>query len=225
MNASLTRQLAAEFAGTAFLLATVVGSGIMGERLAGGNTAITLLANTLATGAILYVLIVVFARVSGAHFNPAVTLSAAWQETLPWRHVSPFIAVQCLGALTGVVTAHWMFELPAVTASMHARAGFPQMGSELVATFGLLTVILHCSRLRPDAVAAAVACYIGAAYWFTASTSFANPAVTMARSLTDTFSGIRPVDAPGFIAAQLLGSGLAVFFHRWMLGGSKEVPR
>lgn len=224
MNASFSRQWAAESLGTAFLLATVVGSGVMAERLAGGNTAITLLANTLATGAILYVLIVVFARVSGAHFNPVVTLSAAWQGALPWRRVAPFIAAQCLGAIAGVVTAHWMFELPAVTTSLHIRAGLPQMGSELVATFGLLTAILHCSRHRPDAVAAVVACYIGAAYWFTASTSFANPAVTIARSLTNTFSGIRPIDAPGFIAAQLLGSGLAILFHRWMFAGSKEVP-
>lgn len=218
MNASLSRQLAGEFAGTALLLATVVGSGIMGERLAGGNDAITLLANTLATGAMLYVLIVTFGKISGAHFNPVVTLCAAWAGNLPWRRVGPFIVIQFTGALAGVIAAHWMFELPIVSASQHIRAGYSQMGSELVATFGLLTVILNCARYRPDAIAAAVGCYIAAAYWFTASTSFANPAVTVARCLTDSFSGIRLIDAPGFIVAQIIGALLAVVFYRWMTG-------
>lgn len=218
MNASLSRQLAGEFVGTSLLLATVVGSGIMGERLAVGNDAITLLANTLATGAMLYVLIVIFGKVSGAHFNPLVTLCSAWLGNMPARRVGPFIAVQFAGALAGVVTAHWMFELPFVSASQHVRAGYSQMGSELVATFGLLTAILNCARYRPDAIAAVVGCYIAAAYWFTASTSFANPAVTVARCLTASFSGIRPKDAPGFIAAQIIGALLAVALYRWMAG-------
>ncbi len=218
MTASLSRQLAAEFAGTALLLATVVGSGIMGERLAGGNAAVTLLANSVATGAVLYALIVAFCKVSGAHFNPLVTLCAAWLGELSWRRVGPFIAVQSAGAVAGVVLAHWMFELPAVSASQHVRAGYAQMGSELLATFGLLTVVLNCGRHRPDSVAAAVGFYIAAAYWFTASTSFANPVVTVARSLTDSFSGIRPIDVPGFIAAQAAGGLLAALFYRWMIG-------
>jgi glycerol uptake facilitator-like aquaporin len=214
---SLSRKLAAEFVGTALLLATVVGSGVMGERLSGGNTAIALLANALATGAILYALIAAMGSFSGAHFNPAVTLTAAWLGKLPWRQAGPYIVVQVVAAFIGVATAHWMFELPAFFASQHARSGPAQVLSEAVATFGLITVILNCARWKPGVIPAAVGTYITAAYWFTSSTSFANPAVTLARSFTDTFSGIRPADAPAFIAAQLFGAAVAAGLHRWML--------
>jgi glycerol uptake facilitator-like aquaporin len=216
MTHGAAQQLAAECTGSALLLATVVGSGIMGERLCGGNMAIALLANTLATGAVLYALITAFAPISGAHFNPAVTLAEAWSGKLPWRRAGLYIAVQFGGALIGVVIAHWMFDLGAFSASRHVRAGTAQALSEVVATFGLLTIILNCARHRPQATAAAVGTYIAAAYWFTASTSFANPAVTAARTLTDTFSGIRPVDAPVFMLAQVAGAVLAVVLHRWM---------
>ncbi|HRH81707.1 MAG TPA: MIP/aquaporin family protein [Thiobacillaceae bacterium] len=214
---SLARNLTAEALGTAFLLAVVVGSGIMGERLAGGNVAIALLANTLATGAGLVVLILTFGPISGAHFNPAVTLADAWQGGLPWRRVPPYLAAQVLGAFAGVAAAHLMFQEPLFFASQHVRTGPAQWWSEFVATFGLLAVIWGCARQRASAVPYAVGLYITAAYWFTASTSFANPAVTLARAASDTFAGIRPADAPGFIAAQLLGALAATALFRWLI--------
>ncbi|HUS67671.1 MAG TPA: MIP/aquaporin family protein [Kofleriaceae bacterium] len=216
MATDLPRRLAAEALGTALLLATVVGSGIMGERLAGGNVAIALMANTIATGAGLVAFILALGPISGAHFNPAVTLAVAWQRGLPWRDVPTYLAAQVAGALAGVVAAHAMFEEPLLQASTHARAGAAQAFSELVATFGLLLVIAGCARRRPGAVPFAVGAYITAAYWFTASTSFANPAVTLARSFTDTFSGIRLADAPGFVAAQLAGAAAATLLGRWL---------
>lgn len=212
---SLGRRAAAEFLGTAFLLATVVGSGIMGERLAGGNVAIALLANALATGAALIALIATFGPISGAHFNPLVTLAGLALKESDGRATVVYLAAQVAGAIAGVIAAHFMFELPLVMASSHVRTGVHQWGSEVVASFGLLTVILFVARNKPDMVPATVGAYITAAYWFTASTSFANPAVTIARALTDTFSGIRPLDAPGFIAAQLIGAALAVIVFRW----------
>jgi len=213
---SLSRRLVAEAVGTAFLLAAVVGSGIMGERLAGGNVAVALLANTLATGAALVALILTFGSISGAHFNPAVTLAEASQGGLAWRDVPPYLVAQVVGAFGGVAAAHLMFETPLFIASRHARTGPAQVFSEFVATFGLLAVIWGCARVRPSAVPLAVAAYITAAYWFTASTSFANPAVTLARSATDTFAGIRPADAPAFIIAQLLGAGSATALFCWL---------
>jgi glycerol uptake facilitator-like aquaporin len=212
----MTRKLAAEFLGTAMLLAVVVGSGIMGERLAGGNVAIALLANSLATGAGLVALISTFGPLSGAHFNPVVSASEAIMGRLSWRMVLAYVLAQCAGAVAGVVAAHWMFELPALMASTHVRTGAAQWWSECIATFGLIFVILQGVRHRPDAIAWMVGCYITAAYWFTASTSFANPAVTLARSFTDTFAGIRPSDAPGFMLAQVVGAGLAILLYRWI---------
>jgi len=216
LKIDLSRRLVAEGVGTALLLAAVVGSGIMGERLAGGNVAVALLANTVATGAALVALIFTFGSISGAHFNPAVTLADAWRDGLPWSDVPPYVAAQIAGAFAGVAAAHFMFEVPLFFASRHARSGSAQMFSEFVATFGLLAVIFGCARLRADAVPFAVAAYITAAYWFTASTSFANPAVTLARSATDTFAGIRPADTPAFIVAQLLGAGLATALFGWL---------
>jgi glycerol uptake facilitator-like aquaporin len=213
---TLARRLVAEGLGTAMLLAVVVGSGIMAERLAGGNVAIALLANAVATGAGLVALILMFGTVSGAHFNPVVTLSEAWQRNLPASQVAPYIAVQIIGAFAGVAGAHLMFSLPVFFASAHVRAGPAQWWSEFVATFGLVGVIIGCSRSRPTLTPFAVATYITAAYWFTSSTSFANPAVTLARAATDTFAGIRPGDAPGFILAQLLGAGAATVIFCWM---------
>ena len=218
----LSRKLVAEFVGTALLLATVVGSGIMGERLSGGNTGIALLANAVATGAVLYALICAMGSISGAHFNPAVTLAEAWLGKLPWRHAGPYVVIQIVAALAGVVGAHWMFELPTFFASEHVRSGPSQVFSEAVATFGLITVILNCARWKPEAIPAAVGAYIMAAYWFTASTSFANPAVTVARALTDTFSGIRPADVPAFIAAQFIGAASATGLHRWIAAPQKS---
>lgn len=214
---SLWRRTVAEAVGSAMLLATVVGSGIMGERLAGGNVAIALLANTLATGAVLVALILAFGPASGAHLNPAVTLADASQGGIPWREAPAYIAAQFMGALIGVATADLMFELPVFFASRRVRQGPAQLLSEFVATFGLLAVIWGCVRLRSAATAFAVGAYITAAYWFTASTSFANPAVTVARSASDTFAGIRPVDVPGFIAAQLLGAAAATALFRWLI--------
>ena len=213
----LKRRVVAETVGTALLLATVIGSGVMGERLAGGNVAVALLANTLATGAALVALILTFGPISGGHFNPAVTLSDAWQGGLGWRDVLPYIGAQVTGAFAGVAAAHVMFELPVYFASRHARPGAAQMFSEFVATFGLLAVIWGCVRARPSMVPFAVAAYITAAYWFTASTSFANPAVTLARAASDTFAGIRPSDAPGFIVAQLFGAAAATGLFRWLV--------
>jgi glycerol uptake facilitator-like aquaporin len=219
---SLTRRTTAESVGTALLLATVVGSGIMGERLSGGNVAIALLANTIATGAGLVALILTFGPISGAHFNPAVTLADASQGGLPWKEVPVYIIAQVVGAFAGVATADVMFELPVFFASRHARHGASQLFSEFVATFGLLAVIWGCARLRSSAVPFAVGAYITAAYWFTASTSFANPAVTIARSASDTFAGIRPIDTPGFIVAQLLGAAAATLLFRWLIPALPE---
>jgi len=217
MKFTLYARMTAEFVGTAFLLAAVVGSGIMGERLAGGNVAIALLANTIATGAALVALILTFGSVSGAHFNPAVTLADASQRGIPWREVPGYLTAQIAGAYVGVACAHLMFGLPLFSASRHARSGASQVFSEFMATFGLLSVIWGCSRLRSSVVPFAVGAYIIAAYWFTASTSFANPAVSLARAATDTFSGIRPADVPGFIAAQLVGAAAATVLFRWLI--------
>jgi glycerol uptake facilitator-like aquaporin len=214
---SLPRRLVAEGLGTAFLLAVVIGSGIMGERLAGGNVAIALLANSLATGGGLVVLILIFGPVSGAHFNPAVTLAAATQGVLPWREVVPYIALQVLGAFVGVAAAHLMFGEPLFFASLKVRTSGAQWWSEFVATFGLLMVIWGCVRQHITAVPYAVAAYITSAYWFTASTSFANPAVTLARAASNTFAGIRPDDVAAFILAQLLGAAAATLVLRWLL--------
>ncbi len=210
---SLSRRLAAEAIGTALLLAAIVGSGIMGERLAGGNAAIALLSNSLATGVALAVLILAFGPLSGAHFNPVVTVVSAFRRDTVWRHVPPYLAAQTLGALAGVAVANLMFGEPAFFASRHARQGPAQLLSEAVATFGLLLTILACRRHASFAVAA----YIVAASWFTASTSFANPAVTLARSATDTYSGIRPGDVPGFMGAQIVGAAAAAVLCRWLV--------
>jgi glycerol uptake facilitator-like aquaporin len=215
--ADLLRRAVAEGIGTALLLAAVIGSGIMGDKLAGGNAAIALLANTLATGAGLVALILTFGPVSGAHFNPAVTLADASQGGLPWRDVPAYLAAQILGAFIGVGMANFMFEKPVFFVSTHPRSGIAQVVSEFVATFGLLAVIWGCARRRAGAVPFAVGAYITAAYWFTSSTSFANPAVTLARAASDTFAGIRPMDVPGFIVAQLLGAAAATATFRWLV--------
>ena len=211
------RKFAAEVLGTAILLAAVVGSGIMGERLSGGNAAIALLANTIATGATLVAIILALGSISGAHLNPAVTLAVAIERGMAWAEVPGYLCAQVLGALAGVAAAHVMFGEPLFAASLHARGGAAQMFSEFVATFGLLSIIWGCSRIRSEAVPFAVGAYITGAYWFTASTSFANPAVTLARSVTNTFAGIRPVDVPGFIAAQLTGALAATVLWSWLL--------
>jgi glycerol uptake facilitator-like aquaporin len=227
MQVTLARKLVAEALGTALLLATVVGSGIMGETLAGGNLAIALLANTLATGAGLVCLILTFGPISGAHFNPAVTLADASQGGLPWREVPGYMVAQLVGAFAGVAAAHGMFGKPIFFASQHVRAGGSQLFSEFIATFGLLAVIWGVVRRRTAAMPFAVGAYITAAYWFTASTSFANPAVTLARAASDTFAGIRPADAPGFIVAQLVGAMAATLLLRWLVpalpAAAKEV--
>jgi glycerol uptake facilitator-like aquaporin len=215
-RASLKRRMVAEAIGTALLLATVVGSGIMGERLAGGNVAIALLANALATGCGLVAFILALGPISGAHFNPVVTLAGGVLGGLPWRDVPGYLAAQFLGAFIGVALAHAMFDLPLFAASHHAREGFAIVLSDCVATFGLLAVILGTVRSRPSAAPYAVGAYITAGYWFTASTAIANPAVTLARACTDTFSGVRPSDAPGLIAAQLVGAALATGVFRWL---------
>ena len=217
MTIPLTRRLGAEFLGTAFLVAAVVGSGIMGERLANGSVALALLANTIATGAALVALILAFGEISGAHFNPAVTLPSALKGALPWKEATAYVGAQILGGICGAMVAHLMFGLPPVSVSLHARSGPAQVFSEFVATFGLLTVIWGSSRFRPNAVAFAVGSYITAAYWFTASTSFANPAVTIARSFSDTFAGVRPKDVPWFLVAQLVGAFCATLLFRWFL--------
>jgi len=215
--ADLRRRAVAEGIGTALLLATVIGSGIMGDKLAGGNAAIALLANTLATGAGLVSLILTFGPVSGAHFNPAVTLADASQGGLPWHDVPAYVAAQIVGAFIGVGMANFMFEKPVFFVSTHERSGIAQVVSEFVATFGLLAVIWGCARRRAGAVPFAVGAYIMAAYWFTSSTSFANPAVTLARAASDTFAGIRPIDVPGFILGQLLGAAAATATFRWLV--------
>jgi glycerol uptake facilitator-like aquaporin len=216
-----SRSLVAEGLGTALLLAAVVGSGIMAERLSGGNVALALLANTAATGAVLVALILTFGPISGAHFNPVVTLSEAWQGAFRWSEVPGYVAVQVGGALLGVAVAHLMFEEPLYSLARHVRQGPAQLLSEFVATFGLVTVIASCARHRASAVPFAVGAYIAAAYWFTASTSFANPAVTLARALSDTFVGIRPADVPGFIGAQLLGAAAGTLVVRWLIPGTR----
>ena len=213
----LKRRLAAEALGTALLLAIVIGSGVMGERLSGGNAALALLGNTLATGAGLVVLITVFGPLSGAHFNPAVTLAFALRRELPGPLAAAYIGAQLAGAVAGVWIAHAMFGLPILEVSQKLRDGPAQAFSEAVATFGLIVTILGCLRFRPAATPMAVGLYITAAYWFTASTSFANPAVTVARSLSNTFAGIAPASAPAFIAAQLLGATAALGLFGWLV--------
>jgi glycerol uptake facilitator-like aquaporin len=219
----LPARFISEFLGTAFLLAAVVGSGIMGERLAGGNVAIALLANTLATGTILVALIMVFGPISGGHFNPAVTLSLAAGRIFPWREVPTYLGAQFLGAFAGVLTAHLMFGSPLFSLSIHARHGIPQMWSEFIATFGLLCVVWASIRFRIPA-AYAVGAYITSAYWFTASTSFANPAVTVARAASNTFAGIRPGDVPAFLISQLIGAGFATALFWWLASSNAESP-
>lgn len=221
-NFGTTRKLVAEFLGTAFLLATVIGSGIMAETLSPSNTGVALLGNTVPTGAILMVLILIFGPISGAHFNPAVTIAFLIRREIKPGLAMTFIGVQIVAALTGAVIAHIMFEAPLLEASSRIRTGPAQWISEIVATFGLLATIFGCVRFRVSAVPYAVGLYITAAYWFTSSTSFANPAVTIARSFTDTFSGIRPVDMPAFIAAQLIGAVLATIVFGWLLKPPKE---
>ena len=214
MKFNLTARTTVEFIGTAFLVAAVVGSGVMAERLSGGNVALALLANTIATGAALVALIAAFADISGAHFNPVVTFLDAIESRLRWLDATTYVVVQVVGGIAGAVAAHAMFGLQAISLSIHPRHGWPLVFSEFVATFGLIAVIRGCSRLRSSMVPVAVGSYITAAYWFTASTSFANPAVTIARSLTNTFSGIQPADVPLFIAAQLLGGIAASLLMR-----------
>jgi glycerol uptake facilitator-like aquaporin len=212
----MARALVSELVGTALLTAAVVGSGIMGERLANGIVAIALLANTVATGAALVALILALGPISGAHFNPVVSLADASQGGLSWRRATAYVIVQLLGAMVGVAAADVMFGEPMFAASQHVRAGWSQVLSEVIATFGLLSVIRGCSRHRPNAVAFAVGAYITAAYWFTSSTSFANPAVTLARALTNTFTGIRPADVPGFLIGQGVGALIATVLFRWL---------
>ncbi len=213
---NLARRATAEAVGTALLLAAVVGSGIMAERLAGGNIAIALLANAIATGGALVAIILAFGPISGAHLNPAVSLADAWQHGVAWRDVPIYILAQLAGAIAGVAIANVMFGLPPFLPSHHVRGGAAQFLSEFVATFGLLAVIWGCARSRPQSTPFAVAAYIVAAYWFTSSTSFANPAVTLARSLSDTFAGIRPNDVAPFMFAQLLGAAAATTLFRWL---------
>jgi glycerol uptake facilitator-like aquaporin len=217
MKPSLTRRLVAEFLGTCLLVAAVVGSGIMGERLSAGNVALALLCNAVATGAVLVALILTFGSISGAHFNPVVTLSDALEKGIGWNEVPAYMAAQILGGICGTFTAHLMFSLPLISLSRHNRSGGALVFSEFVATFGLLSVIWGCSRLRSTATPFAVGAYITAAYWFTASTSFANPAVTIARSLSNTFSGIEPQDVLPFIIAQIFGGISATLVFRSLI--------
>lgn len=219
---TLERRLMAEWLGTFSLLATVIGSGIMAERLSGGNEAIALLGNTIPTGAILYVLITIFGPISGAHFNPAVTLSFALRRDISPRVAGLYIAVQITGAIFGVLAAHVMFENPLIDPSTTSRSGVGQWVAEFIATFGLVGTILTCLKMRPEAVPMTVGMYITAAYWFTSSTSFANPAVTIARAISDTFAGIAPLDVAAFVAVQLMAACLATVFFRWMLNEPKK---
>ena len=212
----MKKKFVAEALGTLLLVATVVGSGIMGERLADGNDALALLGNTIPTGAILVVLILIFGPISGAHFNPAVTLAFLIRRQIDLKTACAYWPVQIVGGIAGTILAHHMFELPLIEASTHARYGISQWSAEIVATFGLVITIFGCIRNRPEAVPYAVGLYITAGYWFTASTSFANPAVTIARSMTDTFSGIAPADAPWFVVAQLVGAAIAAIFAAWI---------
>jgi glycerol uptake facilitator-like aquaporin len=224
----LSRRLVAEVLGTGFLVAAVVGSGIMAENLAGGNGAVALLCNTIPTGAVLFVIITVFIQISGAHFNPAVSFVMLLRGELDRGTAAAYIAAQIVGGCLGTIAAHLMFDLPTFQFSLHARNGLPQWFAEFVATFGLLMTILGCARFKMEAMAPAVGLYITAAYWFTASTSFANPAVTIARSLSDTFSGIAPGDVPAFLAAQFLGAAAAAALMGWLLkaraGRREEAP-
>ena len=223
MSQNRPRRLAAEFLGAAMLLCAVVGSGIMAERVAGGNVAVALLANTIATSAALFALILVFAPISGAHFNPAVTLSAAINRDVDWSTTASYIIVQISGAILGVMIANLMFDLPAVLPSAKVRTGAGQLLGEFVATFGLIGVVIGVSRrFKIESVAAGVAAYIAAAYWFTSSTSFANPAVTIARSMSDTFAGIRLADAPGFIISQTAGALFATVLFNWLVPKNHE---
>ena len=217
MGYKTSQKLVAEALGTAFLLATVVGSGIMAERLAGGNVAIALLGNTLPTGAILVVLITQFGPISGAHFNPAVSLAFWMRGEITARDAWAYALVQCLGGIAGVMAAHLMFELPLLQASTTVRTGVGQWSAEFIATFGLLAAIFATLKARPEAVPMAVGLYITAAYWFTASTSFANPAVTLARGFSDTFAGINPADIPAFVVAQIVAAIVATLFFGWLL--------
>jgi glycerol uptake facilitator-like aquaporin len=219
------RRAAAEALATALLLATIIGSGVMGENLAQSNVAIALLANTIATGAILVVLILAFGPISGAHMNPLVSVAEAWRGNLAWREVPLYVGAQIAGAYAGVAAAHAMFGKPLFFASQHVRAGWPVLWSEVVAAFGLLLIVLNISRTRPEAVPYAVGAYITAAYWFTASTSFANPAVTLARAASDTFAGIRPDDVTGFIFGQIAGMVLAMLFYRWIYKDGARATR
>jgi glycerol uptake facilitator-like aquaporin len=221
----LPQRLAAELLATGFLLATVVGSGIMAAKLAGGNGALALLCNTLPTGAILTVLILTFGPVSGAHFNPAVSIAFALRRDMPWRETAAYIGVQILGGIAGVWIAHAMFELPLWQVSLTARAGPGQWLAEFVATFGLVLTILGCLARTATAVPYAVGLYITAAYWFTASTSFANPAVTIARAFSDTYAGIAPAGVAAFIIAQLAGAVAAVALAPWLFRPAKPWPR
>jgi glycerol uptake facilitator-like aquaporin len=218
----LSRRLTAEGIGSFFLFATVIGSGIMAEKLAGGNVAVALLGNTMATAAMLFVLITMLGPVSGAHFNPAVSLVMAVRRELPWRNVTPYVMVQIGFGVLGAWAAHVMFDLPVLQTSMKARTGLGQWTGEAIATFGLILTIIGTARHRPQWIPASVALYITAAYWFTSSTSFANPAITIARSLTNSFSGIAPADVPMFIAAQLVGALLAALFARWLFDGDRS---
>jgi glycerol uptake facilitator-like aquaporin len=218
----LARRAVAECLGTWLLVATVVGSGIMAERLAGGNVAIALLGNTIATGAILVVLIAILAPISGAHFNPVVSLIFAMASELPMASFAAYVVAQVAGGIGGTLTAHLMFDLPLVQISTHAREGGGQILSEIVASFGLIATILCCRRFRPTLIPGAVALFVVAGYWFTASTCFANPAVAIARSLTDTFAGIRPMDVPWFIGAEIAGAIAAALLFRWLLGESQS---
>jgi glycerol uptake facilitator-like aquaporin len=217
MKPVLARRVAAEFIGTLLLLAAVVGSGIMAERLAAGNLALALLANAVATGAALVAILHTFGPISGAHLNPAVTLCEAVQGRLDWVETAAYLTAQTTGAIAGVAVADAMFGVAVFSASTHARSGPAQVFSEFVATFGLLAVIYGCTRSRPSIVPVAVGAYITAAYWFTSSTSFANPAVTLARSMTNTFASIRPTDVTGFVVAQLAGAATAAALFRWLM--------
>jgi len=225
MQFDLTRRLAAEALGTLILVMAVVGSGIMAEKLAGGNQAIALLCNTLPTGAVLFVIITIFMPISGAHFNPAVSLVMLLRGALDPPTAAAYIAVQIVGGCVGAVLAHLMFGLDLLQLGSTARTGIGQWAGEFIATFGLIATILGCIRFKPDAVATAVGLYITSAYWFTASTSFANPAVTIARSLSDTFAGIAPGDVPGFILAEMLGALAAAYLFGWLFADRAERPR
>ena len=217
MKFSISQRACAEFLGTAFLVTAVVGSGIMGERLSNGNVAIALLANSIATGAVLVTLILTFGPISGAHFNPVVTLADATSGGLARADMLPYLLAQFAGGFAGTVNSHFMFGLPAITYSRHARSGPAQFYAEIVATFGLIAVISTCAKLNARAIPVAVGGYIAGAYWFTSSTSFANPAVTLARCFTDSFAGIQPRDVPGFVVAETLGAAVAFFLFRWLI--------